>query len=381
MKVAFIPSTFLPYVGGAETQTHNVANCITEKGINIDIYVLKNTEMKNSNYNIINLNYFLISFIFITRYYLNIKLDFLLKLYFNNIQKKKKYDIWHFHSVNYKTLIYVNVLKSLNQKVIITFQGADIQIDEKISYGYRLDKKYDSFLKSTIKKVNLFHAISKSIKNELIKLGADENKILIIPNCSFLKKIESIPKENNSKEITLLTIGRYAIKKKGFDLIEKISKNLNKIADFKWIIIGRGTSSLLGEQFIKENLDKFEIVEEIKNLEEKYFPHSDLIRYYKKSDVYINLSRVEGCPIVLLDALSSKIPIVSFNTLGGDEIVLNNINGYLVNEDNFGLFAKKIIDTKNLDFEKNLNEINKKVHFYDLEHNSQKIISSYRGLL
>ena len=79
MKVAFIPSTFLPYVGGAETQTHNVANCITEKGINIDIYVLKNTEIKNSNYNIINLNYFLISFIFITRYYLNIKLDFLLK--------------------------------------------------------------------------------------------------------------------------------------------------------------------------------------------------------------------------------------------------------------------------------------------------------------
>ena len=67
--------------------------------------------------------------------------------------------------------------------------------------------------------------------------------------------------------------------------------------------------------------------------------------------------------------------------MGGDEIVLNNINGYLVNEDNFGLFAKKIIDTKNLDFEKNLNEINKKVHFYDLEHNSQKIISSYRGLL
>ena len=36
------------------------------------------------------------------------------------------------------------------------------------------------------------------------------------------------------------------------------------------------------------------------------------------------LSRVEGCPIVLLDALSSNLPIVSFNTRGGDEIVRQN---------------------------------------------------------
>ena len=31
MKVAFIPSTFLPYVGGAETQTHNIANSLEKK--------------------------------------------------------------------------------------------------------------------------------------------------------------------------------------------------------------------------------------------------------------------------------------------------------------------------------------------------------------
>ena len=39
MKVAFIPSTFLPYVGGAETQTHNVANCLKENKVDVDIYV------------------------------------------------------------------------------------------------------------------------------------------------------------------------------------------------------------------------------------------------------------------------------------------------------------------------------------------------------
>jgi len=381
MKIAFIPSTFLPYVGGAETQTHNVANYLKRKGIDVDVYVLKNEIIQNANYKIIKLNNYLISIVFILKYYFKINLEIIIRLYFASIQKKKKYDLWHFHSVNYKTLIYVNALIALNQKVIITFQGGDIQINKEINYGYRLDKKYDAFLRNTLKKVDLFHAISESIKSELIELGVNKNKILIIPNCTCSEKIENFEKKNNKKIITLLTIGRYAIKKKGFDLVEKISKNLKNFVDFKWIIVGRGTSSLLKEKYIKSNSENFEIVEEIKNKDETFFPHSELIKYYKMSNVYVNLSRVEGCPIVLLDALSSRLPIVSFNTLGGDEIVINNVNGFLVNENDYDLFVKKIIYSKSLDLEKNSDLIKNKINFYDLKLNIEKIILSYRNLL
>ena len=99
------------------------------------------------------------------------------------------------------------------------------------------------------------------------------------------------------------------------------------------------------------------------------------------SNVYVNLSRVEGCPIVLLDALSSRLPIVSFNTLGGDEIVINNVNGFLVNENDYDLFVKKIIYSKSLDLEKNSDLIKNKINFYDLKLNIEKIILSYRNLL
>ena len=380
MKVAFIPSTFLPYVGGAETQTHNVANCLKENKVDVDIYVLKKEKIKNSKYKIIKLNHYLINFVFIMKYYFYFNLDFLIKFYFRNIQKKNNYDIWHFHSVNYKTLIYINVLFELNQKIIVTLQGGDIQIDKKINYGYRLDKKYDSFLKTTFKKVNLFHAISKSIKSELIKLGINNEKILIIPNCTHSKKIKEVKFIHQKEKLTLLTIGRYAIKKKGFDLIEKISTQLKKITDYKWIIIGRGTTNLLKEEYINKNLDHFQIIEEIRNYDEDYFPHSKLINYYKKSDVYVNLSRVEGCPIVLLDALSSKIPIISFNTPGGDEIVMDNINGHLINENNFEIFAEKIAKSKLINFKENSIQIEDKINFYDLDINSKKIISSYKKI-
>ena len=37
-------------------------------------------------------------------------------------------------------------MKDLNQKVVVTFQGIDIQIDRKINYGYRLNELYEKTL-------------------------------------------------------------------------------------------------------------------------------------------------------------------------------------------------------------------------------------------
>ena len=63
-----------------------------------------------------------------------------------------------------------------------------------------------------------------------------------MPNAIDFKKIKKI-KSKKFKKLTILTIGRYAEKKKGFDLIPKISKYLIGKIDFQWIIIGRGTSN------------------------------------------------------------------------------------------------------------------------------------------
>ena len=40
MKIAFIPSTFLPHIGGAEIQAHNVANKLVEKGHEVEVFCL-----------------------------------------------------------------------------------------------------------------------------------------------------------------------------------------------------------------------------------------------------------------------------------------------------------------------------------------------------
>ena len=93
LKIAFIPSTFLPIVGGAEIQTHNTANKMAELGNDIDIFLLEKNKIENKKYNIIKLNKLLINLIFISIYYFKLNLIFLLEYYFKKICAKKNYDV------------------------------------------------------------------------------------------------------------------------------------------------------------------------------------------------------------------------------------------------------------------------------------------------
>ena len=51
MKVAFIPATFLPIIGGAEIQCHNMGNEIGKKN-KVDVFLIKKIFLKKKNYSI-----------------------------------------------------------------------------------------------------------------------------------------------------------------------------------------------------------------------------------------------------------------------------------------------------------------------------------------
>ena len=174
MNIAFILGAFFPKAGGAQVQIHNIANKLSKSGNNIKLFIFNNTNLKNNNYEIIIFKKFLFNVVFVLKYYLNINTFFLLNSYILKIIKTNQIDIWHFNLLNFKSLILINILKKLNQKIIVTFHGIDLQIDETIRYGYRLDKKYDNFLKKTINKIDKFTYLSETIKEDLIKLGVEK---------------------------------------------------------------------------------------------------------------------------------------------------------------------------------------------------------------
>ena len=115
---------------------------------------------------------------------------------------------------------------------------------------------------------------------------------------------------------------------------------INHNINFKWIIVGSSCKKLLSNKFISQNKKFFYILDNIKNNNENYFPNSRLVKLYNKSTLYVNLSRIESFGITYIESLASKLPIISFNIKGANEIIKNNINGIIVKKNNVIEFAK-----------------------------------------
>ena len=170
--------------------------------------------------------------------------------------------------------------KNKSSKNWIIHQHRDQYFKQAKSSGFRsrsayklleLDKKFKIFkncktvidlgsypggwaqmLKKNLKLVDRVHCISKEIKKDLIKLNFPKKKILEIPNCIYFEKFHKY-KAFRPKLLTLITVARYAEKKKGFDFVEKIGRCLLKKIQFKWVIIGRNVSKLSKNEFISKH--------------------------------------------------------------------------------------------------------------------------------
>ncbi|WP_075483186.1 glycosyltransferase family 4 protein [Candidatus Pelagibacter communis] len=385
MRIAFFCGVFFPLPGGAQIQTHNLANKLVKKGYKVDVIILNETNIKNNLYNIIVINKIFISIFFYIKHFLFIDLTFIFKIYLDKLFKNKDYDIFHFQFLNPKMFFLLELVKHYKKKIVATFHGADIQIDKEINYGYRLNKKYDNILKKNLKNIDFFFAISKNIENDLLDLGINKNKISIIPNSVAIQKfLESRNKVDlNMDQIKLLTIARFAEKKKGLDLIPKIAEILIlKKISFKWIIVGKNSKNLIYNQFIKKNLRYFDFIENVQNLNEEFYPSTKLIEIFKKSDLYINTARIESFGVTIIESLSAEVPVITFNTKGGNELIKDNFNGKIIPNNSVEEMVRQIIDYQN-DYQmylKHKRNTLSSVKNFDLDLISKRTIDIYKNL-
>ena len=136
----------------------------------------------------------------------------------------------------------------------------------------------------------------------------------------------------------LITVGRFCYEK-GYDYLLKVAKDvLEKYPDWEWDIYGTGDEKIKHElmQFNSgKEQGKINLMGNVKGIENIYPGHG----------IYIMTSRSEGLPLVLLEAKIFGLPIVSFDCpTGPSEIVLDDVNGYLVNDFDIEEMSNKIIE-------------------------------------
>lgn len=94
--------------------------------------------------------------------------------------------------------------------------------------------------------------------------------------------------------------------------------------DFSWTHIGDG--------FLRNDLERLGL----KHIQGKYTflgskSNTDVLNYFKKTpiDIFINVSKSEGIPVSIMEALSFGIPCIA-TAVGGTPEIVNNENGFLL---------------------------------------------------
>ena len=124
---------------------------------------------------------------------------------------------------------------------------------------------------------------------------------------------------------TFLTVGRFSHLHKGIDLlIEAFHLFSQKDQDWKLNIVGEGIEEDLYRSLIK----KYELEGRV-----IIYPFTNQIQaYYSNAQIYVLSSRWEGMPLVLVEAMSHGLPIVTSDLPVSKEI-LGNFGLYFKNGD------------------------------------------------
>lgn len=147
--------------------------------------------------------------------------------------------------------------------------------------------------------------------------------------------LSTAEKQYAKNSTKIISAGRLT-EQKGFDLlIEVASIVLPNHPNWSWTVYGEGPQ----RKYLEEKTREKEIANQLS------FPgnSSSMQSNYELASFFVMTSRFEGFPMVLLEAKSHKLPVISFDCeTGPSEMVVDGVNGYLVPSFSTNIMATKI---------------------------------------
>lgn len=198
------------------------------------------------------------------------------------------------------------------------------------------NKKYINKVVHSVQKLDYFVLVSKELTSFYTeRLINTSCKCVYIPN-----SIDYIPKVQSSlKAKNIVSVGRLSKEKGYLDLIEVYNYVHQKYPDWTLNIIGDGAE----RNIIEKTIEKYGLQ---KNVLLHGYQNRDYInKILEKSSIYVMSSYTESFGIVLLEAYAFGIPAVAFTSAqGAGEIISDNWDGYLVQNRDKELMAKRICE-------------------------------------
>lgn len=219
--------------------------------------------------------------------------------------KEKNIQIIHAHM--FHALLFASILKLTYPSVKIVWTSHSLKIGSKV-------REFIAFIMKPLRDTDIL--LSNSIKKFFYK-----KKNIIISNGIDIDKFNF--NINKNSKFTFITVGRLEYVKNHIFLIEIFKK-----VDFECQLLIVGQGELKKE--LQEKINNYGLQEKIKLLGAR----SDVPQLLKSSNCFLLPSLWEGIPIVILEAATSNIPIVT-TPVGGIPEVINDDEAYLVELEKF----------------------------------------------
>lgn len=173
-----------------------------------------------------------------------------------------------------------------------------------------------------------------------ISKGFNKNKIIVIPNC--FENISPYKEKQASKQIRIITVGRFVPQKDYETAIKSISELTKVYQNIIFEIVGYGEL----EKDIRNWINKYNIYSNT-NI---YINPNNIPELLNQADIYLSTSLFEGTSNSIMEGMNANLPIVATNVGDNDKLVHNNSNGFLCETLNFKEIAscleKLVSDTE-----------------------------------
>jgi len=273
----------------------------------------------------------------------------------------------------YKDLIVALLTKLFKNKIVYHFHNKGVVKNQH--------KLLDNILyKIAFNKVDCIVA-AENLKMDLEKYVLPKN-IHVCPNgIPDLKQISIRNEINKDQEIPIILFLSNMMKAKGvFDLLNGLSLLNRKGIKFKASFVGEWKDINPNEFYNLRN--KLNLADCVEAYGAKY--NEDKFRLINSSDIFVFPSFNECFPLVLLEAMQSKLPIVSTNEGGIPNLVDDGKTGFLIKKHDINALAEKIellITDKKLRLSMGLAGHDKYKKEYTLEKYNARLIEIFNKIL
>jgi len=286
------------------------------------------------------------------------------------IVKKYSIDLLHVHYAiphAYAAYMAKKMLKdqSINIPIVTTLHGTDITLVGN-------HPSYKTAVTFSINKSDVVTCVSNSLKNDTLNQFDIKNKIKVIPNFIDMNKyivqqdLCLIENPIPSKEFIISHVSNFRPVKNVLNVI-KIFNNIQKKLNVRLLMIGEGPEKLKAERMC-DDLKISHLVDFLGNTSqvEKNLCHSDL---------FLLPSSTESFGLAALEAMASKVAIISSNAGGLPEINIDGQTGYISDFNDIEFMTEKAISI--LKSKETLNKFKENAFLKAKDFDIKKIVPLY----